>query len=194
MVASVTLTTQRLLLRPMRLTDADDVYAYARDPDWSRFLPLPSPYRRVHAEEYVAKSVLGPWDTRPTFAITMESRVIGAIDVRINARDAVAELGYSVARSQWGRGLMAEAAGAVIDWAFADRCLAKVVARADILNRQSWRVMEKLGMRREGILRSAAPSDADPSVRQDVVTYSILREEWGSSSQYAESRQWAHDE
>ena len=49
---------------------------------------------------------------------------------------------------------MPEAAGAVIDWGFGERALAKISARADLRNRRSWRVMEKLGMTREGVLEA----------------------------------------
>ena len=47
-----------------------------------------------------------------------------------------------------------------------------------IKNTRSWRVMEKLGMRRDGVLRSELQSDADPGSRKDMVVYSVLREEW----------------
>lgn len=65
-----------------------------------------------------------------------------------------------------------------MDWAFKAFDLAKITAMADLVNSRSWRVMEKLGMRRDGVLRSERPSDADPGIRQDMVVYSVLREEW----------------
>ena len=43
---------------------------------------------------------------------------------------------------------------------------------------RSWRVMERIGMTREGVLRSEAPDGRDPNKRQDVAYYGILREEW----------------
>ena len=173
--------THRLLLRPFKLSDVDDVYAYASDPQWGRFLPLPDPYLRKHAEEFVARSVIRPYDT-PIFAITLDGAVIGAIDVRVDVANKTAELGYSISRAHWGKGLMVEAATAAIDWAFAEFGLAKVGARADIENRQSWRVMEKLGMTREGVLRSTQVSVADLCRREDTVHYGVLREEWRQRS------------
>ena len=47
--------TARLVLRRWTLADAEDVLAYAADPEWSRFLPVPEPYERRHAEEAVAR-------------------------------------------------------------------------------------------------------------------------------------------
>lgn len=71
--------------------------------------------------------------------------------------------------------MTAEAARAVIEWAFDAFELLKVSATADLLNTQSWRVMEKLGMQREGILRN---DRILRNRRQDVVHYGILKSEW----------------
>lgn len=173
-----TLRTDRLLLRPFQLTDADDVYAYAHDAEWGRFLPVPSPYEYRHAVEFVARSVLAPWDTNPVFAICLSGRCVGGINIRIDTSRGTGEIGYSIARAHWGKGLTAEAARAVMDWAFNEFDLAKITAMADEVNTRSSRVMEKLGMRRDGLLRSERPSDADPGARQDMVVYSVLRDEW----------------
>ncbi len=176
--------TERLLLRPFRLTDADDVYAYASDPEWAPYLPLPSPYEYKHAEIHVAQSFLVSWNTHPTFAVSLDDTVIGTVQIRINAGNVTSELGYSIARRHWGKGLMVEAVAAVINWAFEEFDLVKVGARADIENRQSWRVMEKLGMKREGILRSQEPpNQVNPEKRADMVHYGILREEWEGRSE-----------
>ena len=173
-----TLRTDRLLLRPFQLTDADDVYAYARDSEWGRYLPVPSPYEYRHAVEFVARSVLAPWDTNPVFAICLSGRCVGGINIRIDTSRGTGEIGYSIARAHWGKGLTTAAATAVMDWTFNEFGLAKVTAMADLANTQSSRVMEKLGMRRDGLLRSERPSDADPGTRQDMVVYSVLRDEW----------------
>lgn len=171
--------TERLLMRPFRLKDADDVYAYAKEPEFGRFLPLPSPYEYRHAEVHVAQSFLNSWDTWPTFAISLDGTVIGGINVRIDVDKMTADLGYGIAREHWGKGLMVEAVAAVIEWSFGAFDIVKVGARADFRNRQSWRVMEKLGMKREGILRSQEPPNpANPNERVDMVHYGILREEW----------------
>ena len=173
-----TLRTDRLLLRPFQLTDADDVYAYAHDAEWGRYLPVPSPYEYRHAVEFVARSVLAPRDTHPVFAICLSGRCVGGINIRIDTSRGTGEIGYSIARAHWGKGLTAEAARAVMDWAFNEFDLAKITAMADQVNTRSSRVMEKLGMRRDGLLRSERPSDADPGARQDMVVYSVLRDEW----------------
>ena len=132
------------------------MYAYARDPEWGRalLLPVPEPYVRRNAEEFVARTLLASWSTDPHFAIVLDTTVIGGINLTVDKPHEIAGLGYAIAKPHWGKGLAPEAATAVFDWAFAHHGLAKIYARADLRNRRSTRVMEKLGMTREGVLRS----------------------------------------
>ena len=173
----VELKTERLLLRPFELGDVDDVLAYASEPEVGHYLALPRPYTRDNAVEFVARQVLAEWSTRPTFAIVFEEHVVGGIGLRVDERHARAELGYALAKPQWGRGLTPEAARAVVGWGFERYALNKVGAYADLRNRRSWRVMEKLGMTREAVLRGHAKL-WDEYV--DDVYYGVLREEWGA--------------
>lgn len=64
-----------------------------------------------------------------------------------------AELGYVLARDCWGRGVMTEAAQAVVTWALAQPGIYRVWAVTDVDNHGSARVLEKIGMQREGLLR-----------------------------------------
>ena len=70
---------------------------------------------------------------------------------------------------------MTEAVTAVVGWGFDELGLQKVYSRADVENVGSWRVMEKIGMTREGTLRSQG---VNRGVRQDYHYYGILRTEW----------------
>ena len=171
------LKTERLLLRPFRLEDVEDVLEYAKDPEWSRY-NHEVPFTRRNAEEFLARSVLTSWETNPAFAIEHDSKVIGEAVLWIRQPDEIAELGYNIARARWGKGLAPEAASAVVDCGFTKYELAKVYAKADVRNVQSHRVMEKLGMTREGVLRSHGKLRGE---RVDVVYYGVLREEWEKS-------------
>ena len=84
-------------------------------------------------------------------------------------------MGYSIARPLWGQGLTTEAATAVIAHGFDKLGLARIQAAADIRNEGSWRVMEKVGMKREGVMRS---NRLVRDTRVDDVFYAILRDEW----------------
>ena len=170
--------TERLLLRPHRLEDVDDIFEFARDPEWGRYLTVPRPYLRKHAEEFVAQRILTSRDEWPVWAMVLEGRVVGGIGIDIDVEHATGALGYSIAKKHWGTGLTVEAARAVIDWGFRERGLAKVYAYADARNAQSLRVMEKLGMTREGTLRSHRTLRDE---RVDDVYHGLLREEWERS-------------
>ena len=173
----IELKTERLLLRPFRLTEVDDVLEYASHPEWARYLRdvVPQPYTRQDAEKFVTRSVLTPWETRPTFAIVHDSKVVGGTNLSVNEPHGVASLGYGIAKVHWGKGLVPEAAKAVVGWGFEKHRLAKIYAIADLRNVQSHRVMQKLGMTREGVLRSHRRERGE---RVDEVYYGILRNEW----------------
>ena len=171
----VELRTARLLLRPFELTDVDDVWAYASDPEVARFRPLPDPYTRNNAAEFVERQMRTDWSANPEFAIVYGHRVIGGASLHVNLEHETGELGYLLGRRWWGQGLATEAARAVVDWGFRRFRLHKVYARAHVDNRRSWRVMEKLGMTREGVLRGHWKM-RDEHV--DLVYYAVFRDEW----------------
>ncbi len=172
--------TDRLRLRPWVLADVDDVLAYAADPEWSRYLRmLPSPYDRVHAEEFIARQLLLTRVTHPSWAIVLGDRAVGGVNLRFQFEDRLAEIGYSLARSEWNNGLMTEAARAVVDAAFTTHAdLNRIRAMADVRNTASQRVMEKLGMVREGVLRE---NRVERGEVMDEVWYGVLRREWVSA-------------
>jgi ribosomal-protein-alanine N-acetyltransferase len=170
------ITTARLVLRPWAFEDAGDVFAYAHDEQWSRYLPIPQPYLETDARKFIATQVLLDRREYSSWAIEQEKRAVGGINLRLMADGQIAEIGYSIARTLWGRGLATEAARAVIQTAF-ETCpkLVRVRAMADVRNLASSRVLEKVGMKREGILRS---NRLLRSVPVDEVWYGILRAEW----------------
>jgi RimJ/RimL family protein N-acetyltransferase len=169
----------RLRLRPWSLGDVDDVLAYAVDAEWARFLPVPQPYKWTEAEEFVASQVLLDAEKHQAWAIEHQGSVIGGINLRFDLENRLADLGYSIVREFWGKGLATEAAGAIITEAFtALPELNKIRAWADARNLASLRVMEKVGMSREGLLRQNRVV-RDEAI--DDVWCGILRNEWGAA-------------
>lgn len=168
--------TERLVLRPYGFEDVEDVYAYAADKQWAQYLPVPDPYSRDDAIEFLARQVLLDRVVHPTWAITLDDSVVGGINIRFNFENLIGEMGYSIARGLWGRGLVTEAAKAVLDTAFATHSdLQRVRAMADARNLASQRVMEKIGMQREGLLRRNRLHRGE---LVDEVWFGVLREEW----------------
>ena len=108
------------------------------------------------------------------WAIVHEGRASGGINLWIVRPDS-AEIGYDIAHPLWGQGLVAEAAASVVVFGFEELGLARIQAVADIRNVASWRVMEKLGMQREGVARMNRLIGDE---RVDDVLYAVLRDEW----------------
>ena len=182
------LATARLALRPFGPGDVDDVFEYASDPEWAEYLldVVPQPYTRRNAEEFIAARMLAP-NTELPWAIVLGGAVIGSIALYLDLRHQTGGMGYALARPYWGRGLMTEAARAVVAWGFGERGLQRIWASADIRNLRSRRVMERLGMAREGVSRS---QDNDPRPgypRIDHVYYYLLRSEWEQTASSAAS-------
>ena len=159
-----TLETHRLTLRQFRIGDAEDMFAnWASDPEVTRFLTWPT-----HTGVDITRMVLGDWIPRYedggffNWAIEWKEtgRVIGNIAVvRLDENVDAAELGYCRSRSFWGRGIMPEALRAVIDYLFDVVGANRIAACHDVNNPRSGRVMDKAGMKPEGILRGAGKNN-----------------------------------
>lgn len=173
----VELRTRRLLLRPFVKEDVTDELNYRDDAEFARFLPhIPQPFTRADAERFVATNTEELWDTYPTFAIVLDGRLIGTVNLEIDAASRSAMLGYAIGRDHWGVGITPEAAAAVIAWGFETLRLERIWASTDARHTRSRRVMEKLGMQHEGTL-PGHHLDRTGS-RVDEVVYGLLRTEW----------------
>jgi len=174
----VELKTKRLLLRPFTMSDSGDVFEYASNPEWGRYLiNIPQPFTLKDAGEFVTRfSNLDSWDKLPMFAIVLEGKVVGEIYLNdLDLQNKRAELGYSLSRVHWGNGLIPEAARAVMGWAFDTFNLNKIYSICDPRNERSLRVLEKLGMIKEGVLRNHIIWQGEV---RDLSYYGILRHEW----------------
>jgi RimJ/RimL family protein N-acetyltransferase len=134
------------------------------------------PYSLEDARKFITTQRLLDRREHPSWAIEYEGRVVGGINLRLLSDLRIGVLGYSIARVVWGRGLATEASRSIVDTAF-DGCptLACVRAMVDARNVASLRVLEKLAMRREGVLRANRLSN-DGLV--DEVWCEISRSEW----------------
>jgi RimJ/RimL family protein N-acetyltransferase len=168
--------TKRLRLRPHAFHDVDDVLAFAADPEWSRYLPVPHPYTRSNAEQFIASQLLLDKEKHQAWAIELNGTVIGGINISFKFEHRLGELGYSIARLHWGVGFATEAVRVVIDASFSTHPdLNRIQAYADARNTASMRVMEKLGMTYEGTARQGQ-WEKDEFV--DMAWCAVLRAEW----------------
>jgi RimJ/RimL family protein N-acetyltransferase len=162
-----------LVLRPWTEDDVDAIVAACQDPEISRWIPfVPRPYGRDDAETYL-RGCLESGDERYPFAITDETtrRLLGSIDLRLNHLYR-GHVGYWVAAEARGRGVCTSALRLVSRMALDDLDVQRMELITDPDNVASQRVAEKVGYRREGVLR-AHLRHPDGRIR-DSVTFSLL--------------------
>ena len=185
---TVTIETDRLILRQFTMDDAPAMYRnWCSDDQVTRHLTWPT-----HSSVEVTKMVLSDWISHypePDFynwAIVLKENgpePIGSIAaVRIDPDVDCAVMGYCMSRAHWRKGIMAEALTALIGFFFTEVGMNRVEADHDPRNPASGRVMEKSGMRHEGIMRQAGRSNQGII---DVSRWAILRQDREQSHEQA---------
>ena len=146
--------TQRLVLRPLELADADALFPYASDPELSKMLSWDPHTDRGDTVAFVERMQAGLADgTNIAWAIVFEGAPVGVISIdgirwQFRAwRQDKAEIGYWLGRPYWGRGIMSEAAMAALRFAFEMLGLHKVTIGCVEGNDASRAIIEKLGFR-----------------------------------------------
>jgi ribosomal-protein-alanine N-acetyltransferase len=150
-----TFTTARLLLRVPISTDADAIFhAYAQDREVTRYLVW-RPHCELSETRAFIERCLSSWQQQTEFPYVITDQhtteLFGMLSLRIAG--FAASLGYALRREAWGQGIMPEAAGIVSEWALAQPSIYRVWAICDYENRASARVLEKIGMHCEGLMR-----------------------------------------
>jgi len=178
--------TARLEIRPCTADDLAAVWAYRRLPEVNRWLG-PAPASREAFDELYRD----PVRLATTLVVTRhdDGRIIGDIMLKVGdgwaqrevadqARGVEAELGWTLSPEFTGHGYASEAVQAVIDVCFGALGLRRVHAGCFADNEPSWRLMERLGMRREEYSRKTALHRSGQWL--DGMNYGILAEEWQS--------------
>jgi len=171
------LRTSRLVLRRPRLEDAPTIFErYTQDLEVTRYLTF-RPHREVAQSESFLSSCLQAWDAgirRPWILTRAEDDdAIGMLELRLTEHRV--DVGYVLARSFWGRGLMTEALRAVAEAVLAEPALFRIAAVCDVDNVASARVMAKSGMQREGLLRRYLVHPNISAEPRDVYLYARTR-------------------
>ena len=177
---TITLETERLILRRFKVDDAEAVYKnWASDPEVTKFLTWPT-----HTSVNVSKSVLESWvpmyesDSYYHWAITLKDNgdePIGSIHGLVNDDADSIRVGYALSRFQWHKGIMSEALNALMEFFFDKVGANSICSYHDPNNPHSGMVMMKCGMKYDGTLRQ---SDRNNQGIVDASWYSILKSEW----------------
>lgn len=138
------LTTQRLLLRPLHISDSKRITLLVNDFEVSKMLSIvPYPYKLCDAENWLASLPDNPQISDTSFAIDEDDHLIGIIG--FHEINNVPEFGYWLGRSYWGKGYMSEATRAALLWLFTASPTEHVIAGAFCDNVASLHIQEKLG-------------------------------------------------
>ena len=176
----IPLRTNRLVLREFVEADWTAVHEYASDPEVVAHVPF-GPNTEQETRDFVGKAINARKEQprrEYELAVTLKTsgRLIGGCG--LYARDPEFRqgyIGYVLNRHFWGQGYASELAGALLAFGFGELKLHRIVSTCNTANAASARVMEKNGMRREGLFLQSA---WEKGRWRDTFHYAILQSEW----------------
>lgn len=172
-----TFVTNRLRLRPPAFSDAETIFnTYATDIEVTRYL-IWQPHKDIEETKAFLERAIEGWSTENEFSWVITSKesgeLIGMAGLRV--RDFKADLGYVLGRHFWGNGFATEAVTPIASWALAQPRIYRVWAMCDVENAASARVLEKVGMKREGIMRRSQMHRGVSTEPRDSYCYAIVK-------------------
>lgn len=176
------LETERLVLREVTMDDLDWYIEHFSRPEMVEGQDHPAPESREVAEAELRRYIVDLFKNRDGFrwgiSLRGDRMLIGSLGYYKWARPSghMAEVGYDLQREHWGKGIMSEAMRAIIDFGFERMRLTRIEAFVFLHNERSWRMLERLGFVREGLLRSRGFT-VEGTVADDLL-YSLLRSDW----------------
>jgi RimJ/RimL family protein N-acetyltransferase len=177
-----TLEAGRVRLRWLTDRDIPALFAIFGDPEVTRYWGFAALSDVAGATALLADihqgfhtGTLFQWGVELTGGELVGACTLAGLD-RANCR---AELGFALGRAFWGRGYMAQALPALIEFAFGTMGLHRLSADTDPRNASAIRLLERLGFFREGLLREHYLVQGEP---QDAVVYGLLRSEWAGGA------------
>ncbi|QSB12532.1 GNAT family N-acetyltransferase [Lysinibacillus fusiformis] len=175
------LANEKLFLREFTQYDWIDVHKYASQEIVCRFQTW-GPNTEEDTKEFI-QDVLDEATQTPreryVFAIIYQETLIGAVEIMIkDFTNKVGEIGYIVNPDYWGKGVATQSAKLMITFGFEKLKLHRICATCDPRNIGSAKVLEKVGMLKEGVLRENMLMK--DGVWRDSFLYSVLKQEWSS--------------
>lgn len=175
MAKNCRIDSERLVLRPVTLKDAEDMFEYASDEETTYYV-----FNRHTSLKMTEESIVSYFMEDPLgkFGIELKEtgKMIGTIDLRVKNQDKRAIMGYTLNKDYHGRGYMTEAAKRLLELGFNTLGLECIAALHDERNAVSGKVMERIGMKKEGVLRHVAKWKQGEWFND--VYYSILKSEY----------------
>jgi RimJ/RimL family protein N-acetyltransferase len=176
MPSPVFLEGETVTLHPVEDSDTEFLQRLVNDPQIRRGIGATDPVSLVEEREYVES--VGE-DEGTQFLVRAAGERVGTIGLHdITPTNGNGEVGYFFAPGAWGNGYATDATRTVTEYAFGERRLHKVYARAFAFNDASQRVLEKVGFEQEGLHRDQVFVDGE---YVDVYRYGVLAGEWADS-------------
>ncbi|MCL2049380.1 MAG: GNAT family N-acetyltransferase [Defluviitaleaceae bacterium] len=168
-----TLETKRLLLRPLTMDDFEAAHSWGSNPDNTRYVSF-GPNTEEQTKDYLKATKAGR-----DFAIVLKetNTVIGSCGIVADEENYMAHVGWVLHKDYWKHGYGTEMCGALIRYGFEELKLGRIYASCAAVNRGSYRIMERNGMRREGLQRKAFWARVDKEW-VDKAWYAILAEDY----------------
>ncbi len=165
--------TKRLIIREFEVQDWQAVYEYTSDSNVMKYIPE-GVFNEEEARKFVSEN---SGDKAKYFPVVLLNNniVIGHIVFHPCFGDHTYEIGWVFNPNYYNNGYASEAAEAVLDYGFKEMKLHRIIATCQPENIGSYRVMEKIGMRREGYFKKCIPNGDE---WWDEYYYAVLDEEW----------------
>lgn len=165
--------TNRLVIREFEIQDWQAVYEYTSNPDVMKYIPE-GVFNEEAAKKFVSENS-GEKAKHYPVILQSENTVIGHIAFHQYFGDHTYEIGWVLNPKYYNNGYASEAAKAILDYGFNEMKLHRIIATCQPENIPSYRVMEKIGMRREGYFKKCIPYKDE---WWDEFYYAALDEEW----------------
>lgn len=171
------LATERFILREFMAEDWVQVHMYCSDEEVTRYTYW-GPNTEEQTREFVNAAIRSQFELpRTTYEMVIADSSTGEVmgNCCLQVEKSNAELGYNISKAYWGKGIATEISRSMLEFGFRELELHRIYATCRPENTGSYRVMENIGMKREGHLREHFMKNGK---WQDSYLYSILRSEY----------------
>ena len=176
MIAMKELVTERLIIRDFRESDGEDLYEYLSDEEVVKF----EQYKPFGREEAYNEAKRRSGDDKFIAVCLKSGKLIGNLYFAKGNFDTW-EVGYVFNKTYWGNGYATESLKALMNYAFEEMKVRRIIAKCDPKNSNSWRLLERVGIRREGTLLQSVyfhmDEDENP-IWKDTYEYALLKSEY----------------
>ena len=178
-LTQTTLTTERLVLRWLTPDDAPDQFSLFSDPEVTRYWSTPAWTDMIQARDAIDTALTGYTSGESLgFSITLRDSdtFVGSVKLYdFFAQNRRCDIGYALLPAHWGKGYLAEAMVALLDYAFAELDLNRIEADIDPRNTASAKLLERMAFKQEGYMRERWIVNGEVC---DTAFYGLLKREW----------------